>query len=74
MTVFNPKDLEFHAWPQRQDGGGQHVGRFGGVLLIHQPTGIAVVVTEHRSQLSNRQTALDRLRGLIETHGGMAAP
>jgi protein subunit release factor B len=32
-----------------------------GVRLVHQPTGLAVKCTEHRTQQQNRATAMERL-------------
>jgi len=43
--------------------GGQHRNKTStAVRLVHRPSGLTVVVTEHRSQWMNRQRALERLR------------
>jgi protein subunit release factor A len=61
---FHVDDLEMHSWPPRRYGG-QHVGLSAGVLVVHVPTGIAVVEENERSQLRNREVAIDRLRELV---------
>jgi peptide chain release factor 2 len=35
------------------------------VRLVHNPTGLAVKCTSHRTQLQNRATALERLRAKL---------
>lgn len=60
------EDLEFHAWPPRATGG-QHVGTYGhGVLVIHRPTGIAVMKMDNRSQMRNRDEAVLQLMCVLE--------
>ena len=58
-------DVTYEAWPRR-DRGGQQVGvRGGGIIAIHVPTGIAIVVDDQRSQHANRIFALARLTVLV---------
>ena len=46
--------------------GGQHVNKTSSaVRLIHEPTGIVAVCQEERSQLQNREKALNRLKAMI---------
>ena len=62
---YSDDDLEIHAWPVRSSGG-QHVGTYGhGVLLIHRPTGVAVVCTDKRSQMQNRADAVEKLHKVL---------
>lgn len=64
-SVLHEDDIEVHSWPGRRLGG-QHVGvDRGGVLLVHKPTGVAVVCDEERSQLRNRQAAFEKLRTVL---------
>ena len=61
---YNESDVEIRPWSTRYYGG-QHVGVDAGVIVVHKPTGLAVVETEERSQMSNKHKALDRLRALV---------
>lgn len=58
-------DLEIHAWPPRPTGGQQVADHRTGVLVVHRPTGIAVVVDSERSRLTNRAEAVKRLREVL---------
>ncbi len=60
------EDLEVHAWPPQPRGGQQVASYYAGVLLIHKPTGMAVVVTEEeRSLIKCKAKALSRLKVLL---------
>ncbi|MEM7314082.1 MAG: peptide chain release factor-like protein [Planctomycetota bacterium] len=56
------KHCEFRR--QRRSGpGGQHRNKVEtGIFVTHTPTGIEAAATEKRSQLKNRETAIERLR------------
>ena len=59
------RDCDWHAWPLRPQGG-QHTNKTStGVLVLHRPTGVAVVETDERSQLGNKNAALKKLRRLL---------
>ena len=46
--------------------GGQHVAKTcASVLILHKPTGIAVVGDDQRSQLGNKHAALSRLQSIL---------
>ncbi len=63
--IINDDDIEIMQWPQRPRGG-QHTNRDGsGILVHHIPTGVAVIEESQRSQMSNKQAAMTKLRSTL---------
>lgn len=62
---INPEDIDFEAF--RGGGhGGQNVNKVSSaVRLVHIPTGIAVTARAERSQLQNREIAMELLRAKL---------
>lgn len=64
VTTAFEGECEFQTWPPRR-AGGQHVGVHAGVIVVHKPTGIAVVWTDERSQMKNREIATELLKLVV---------
>ena len=64
---INEADIRMEVF-RASGAGGQHINKTSSaVRLIHEPTGLVASSQEERSQLQNREKALNRLKSLLAT-------
>jgi peptide chain release factor 2 len=62
---INESDIRMEVF-RASGAGGQHVNKTSSaVRLIHEPTGLVASSQEERSQLQNREKALNRLKAMV---------
>jgi peptide chain release factor 1 len=59
---MNTKDLKVEFYKSGGPGGQHKNKRFMAVRITHKPTGLVAVGQEYRSQKTNKEVALERLR------------
>ena len=64
---MNKEDVKIEAWPQKE--GGMQTGQLAaGVKVLHLPTGLCTICTEHRHQHKNRAEALCELENKVDAY------
>lgn len=63
---FDPSELKYEFFRNSGPGGQHRNTTDSGVRVYHLPTGLVAQATESRSQIRNRETALERLAELLE--------
>jgi peptide chain release factor 2 len=62
---INDSDVEMQVF-RASGAGGQHINKTSSaVRLIHRPTGLVASSQEERSQLQNREKAMNRLKAMV---------
>ena len=70
---LNPADVRFEAFSAGGPGGQHQNKTASAIRAMHQPTRLAVVVREGRSQHRNKAVALKRLGALLKLNDELAA-
>ena len=72
-AMLNPADVRFEAFSAGGPGGQHQNKTASAIRAMHQPTRLAVVVREGRSQHRNKAVALKRLGALLKLNDELAA-
>jgi protein subunit release factor A len=67
--LITDDDIDVRAWSERYHGGQHTNGPDAGVVVLHKPSGVAIVVTQHRSQMKNKSEAFERLKRVLRDIG-----
>jgi protein subunit release factor A len=69
VITIKEEDYSFEFWPRQR--GGQHVGTDATIIVVHKPSGVAIIEGGERSYMRNKARGLERLTALLIEAGSL---